>query len=166
MNAKRHAVTMMSGLETYQIGKEAIITLQPSTGYVSVSCPWHEELNGCHWWTSRGEDSLHDFLIDSHRDYTMNKLFDHHSLVEYDEDQTKDSLREYVIQLRKDGILTKDGARKIWNDIEWAGSMDEIASLEGIDCCYEFIHYKYKWCVSWFWDEIWASFIDHLKNKN
>lgn len=166
MNMKRHTVTMMDGLETYRIGNEAIITLQPSTGYVSVSCPWHEELNGCHWWTSIGNGTLHEFLIGLDRDYVMNKLFGRHSLEEYDEDRTKDSLREYVIQLRKDGTFTKDGARDIWNEIEWADSMDDIARLEGIECPYEFILYKNKRCVDWFWDEIWASFIDHIKNKN
>lgn len=166
MNNKKHTVTVVSGLETYQIGKEANITLQPSTGYVSVSCPWHSELNGCHWWTAIGNRTLHEFLMELDRGYVMTKLFDGRSLEEYDEDRTKQAISDYVIQLRKDGSITKSKARHIWNEITWADSADDIARLEGIDCPYEFIHYKPKRCVAYFWDEIWASFIEFLRNKN
>jgi len=157
---------MMTGLETYQIGREAIITLQPSTGYVAVSCPWYDELNGCHWWTSIGSRTLHEFLMELDRDYVMNKLFDSRSLEEYDEDRTKQALREYVIEQRKCGSLTKFQARDTWQCIEYSDTMDDMAAIENIECSYEFIHYKPKRCVAYFWDEIWASFIEHLKNKN
>lgn len=165
MKYKKHVVTMMDGLETYRIGSEAIITLQPSTGYVSVSCPHYQELNGCHWWTHRGNYTLHEFLIDLHADYTMNKLFDSRKLEEYDEDQTKKDIRDYVINLRVNNRISKIKARDIWTEVEYVETMDDIARLEGIECPYEFIRHKDKWCVAWFWNEVWFSFIEHLKEK-
>lgn len=156
---------MMDGLEVYRIGSEAIITLQPSTGYVSVSCPHYQELNGCYWWNAIGNKTLHDFLIGLDCYYAMNKLFNYRKLEEYDEERTKKDIRNYVIDLRRNGRISKSKARDIWNDIEYAESMDDIARLEGFDCPYEFIRYKDKWCVGWFWNEVWGSFIEHLKEK-
>jgi hypothetical protein len=159
----KFAVEIMTGLETYKIGREAIITLQPSTGYVAVSCPWHDELNGCYWWNARGSKSLHEFLIGIDRHYTMGKLFMRSSLEEYDEDRTKKAIREYVLTARKDGDFTKYQARDLWDEIALADSDHDIATLEGIECPYDFIHTKPKHCVMWFWDNVWAAFVAHLQ---
>lgn len=155
----------MSGLEVYKIGKEAIITLQPSTGYISVSCPWHDELNGCHWWNSRGDLSLHQFLIGLNREYAMGKLFAHRSLEEYDEEKTIEILREHVLSDRRNGGISKSQAREIMNEIASCECEDDVARIEGFDCAYEYIKSKPKQCALWFWDHVWESFIDHLKGN-
>ncbi len=162
-DSSKYAVTMMDGLETYKIGIEAIITLQPSTGYVAVSCPYHDELNGCHWWTARGDLSLHEFLIKIGRDYAMEKLFAHRSLEEFDEDRTKKEIRKFVRSQRKEGLLSKHEASEILDRITEAETADDIARIEGIDHPYDFIHNKPKRCALWFWDDVWSAFIKHIK---
>jgi hypothetical protein len=153
----------MTGLEVYKIGREAIITLQPSTGYVAVSCGWHSELNGCHWWTSRGPASLHYFLRGLERSYAMGKLFDRKQLEEYDEDSTKAELKRWVIDERRSGSLSAEAARDIFDNVVSAESTEQIANLDGIAHPYEFIQTKPTQCADWFWNEVWAAFIDHLK---
>jgi hypothetical protein len=160
---KRYTVEPMTGLEVYKIGREAIITLQPSTGYVAVSCAWHPELNGCHWWNSRGPESLHRFLVSLDRHYTMKKLFDRHALEEYDEDRTKAELRKLILSGRRDGSWTRDEARDLWDQVEAAESADDIARMTGLDCPYECIRYKQKDCADWFWDHVWSAFIAHIR---
>lgn len=159
----RYAVTPMTGLEVYKIGSEAIITLQPATGYVAVSCPWHDELNGCHWWGARGPLSLQEFLIGLDRDYTLGKLFAHRSLEEYDEDATKAGLREVIMRGRRDGEWSKDDARELWDQVEQAEISGDIARIQGMECPYEYIRNRPKNCAGWFWDNVWAAFTDHLR---
>jgi hypothetical protein len=159
----RYAVEPMTGLEVYKIGSEAIITLQPSTGYVAVSCPWHDELNGCHWWGARGPLSLHEFLLGLDRGYTLGKLFAYRSLDEYDEDTTKAVLRDVVKKGRRSGDWSKDQARDLWDQIEAADGDQDIARIEGMECPYEYIHHRPKNCAGWFWDNVWAAFTDHLR---
>jgi hypothetical protein len=159
----KYAVNMMDGLETYKIGIEAIITLQPSTGYVAVSCPFHDELNGCHWWTARGDLSLHEFLIKIDRDYAMMKLFAHRSLEEFDEERTKKALRKFAREQRKERLLSKDELREILDQITEAETADDVARIVGIDYPYEFIHNKPKRCALWFWDDVWSAFIKHIQ---
>lgn len=159
----RYKVEPMTGLEVYKIGREAIITLQPSTGYVAVSCPWHEELNGCHWWNARGSESLHSFLIGLDRHYTIGKLFNRRSLEEYDEAATKADLRRMIIDYRRDGFWDRDASRDLWDQVDAAETADDIARIDGIDCPYEHIRYKPKSCADWFWNHVWAAFIAHLR---
>lgn len=161
----RYAVTPMNGMEIYRIGSEAIITLQPSTGYVAVSCPHHNELNGCYWWNARGKDSLHKFLLEIDQHYTLGKLFAHGSLEEYDEDRTKKEIRQYVLTSRRDGELTNNQARDLWDEIDIADSDHDIATISGIECPYDFIRTKPKYCAGWFWDNVWKSFTDHLRDS-
>ena len=162
----RYAVKLMAGLETYQIGREAIITLQPSTGYIAVSCPHHDELNGCHWWTHRGSLSLHEFLLGLDRDYVLMKLFAYGSLDEYDEDATKAAFREDVMRHRRSGDLDKDAARHIWNQIDDADGPEDIARVEGVEEPYDFIRNRPKVCADWFWDHVWSAFIKHIKHPH
>jgi hypothetical protein len=162
---KRYAVEPMTGLEVYKIGREAIITLQPSTGYIAVSCPWHEELNGCHWWNSRGPESMHRFLVDLNRHYTMGKLFNRRALEEYDEEATKAELRRLIIDYRRDGTWNSEEARALWDQVEYAESADDIARITGLDCPYENIRYKQKSCADWFWNDVWSAFITHIRTN-
>jgi hypothetical protein len=161
---KQYNVESMTGLEVYKIGREAIITLQPSTGYVSVSCPWHGELNGCHWWNARGDESFHDFLVSLNRDYAMDKLF--RDLKEFDLEETINNIKHSIIRNRRNGDWPRDVARDLWDDLVSCETIDDIARLSDPygNCYYEDIRYKYKHCVDWFWDNIWAAFIDHLKS--
>lgn len=163
----RYKVEPMEGLEVYKIGREAIITLQPSTGYVSVSCPWHDELNGCHWWNARGKESLHEFLIGLQRYYAMGKLFSRRALEEYDEEQTVRSIKEDIIRMRRDGDYTEEQARDLWDELEACETGEDVANLT--DChgnrWYESIKTKPKSCADWFWNEVWAAFIAHLKGS-
>lgn len=159
----RFAVTAMTEVEVYKIGSEAVITLHPNTGYVSVACPWHEELNGCHYWNHRGDESLHSFLLGLDRSYAMGKLFARRSLEEYDDDATKARLKRHIIECRRCGDMDSGAARDLWDAVEASDCAHDIANLSGIDCPYEFITYKDKHCVAWFWDQVWGSFIHHLR---
>jgi hypothetical protein len=162
-DTKRYTVELMTGLEVYRIGREAIITLQPSTGYVAVSCAWHAELNGCYWWNSRGPESLHLFLVGLDRPYTMKKLFDRRALEEYDEDATKAELRRLIIDYRRDGFCNREESRDLLDQVEAAESADDIAKITGLDCPYEHIRYKQKDCADWFWNHVWSAFIAHIR---
>ena len=163
MNTEHYKVELMTGLEVYRIGREAIITLQPSTGYVSVSCIWHNELSGCHYWNARGEKSLHGFLCCLDRHYAMGKLFNRLELEEYDEAVTKADLRRLIIENRRLGYWTQEKAREIWDHVEAADCEHDIANLDGIDCPYEHIRHKQKRCADWFWDDVWSAFVAHLR---
>jgi len=162
-------VESMSGCEVYRIGAEAVITLQPSTGYVSVSCPWHDELNGCHYWRHRGEGvSLVSFLFGLDRHYAMKKLFNQKDLQEFDLEETVDGLKRMIIDQRRSDSWPADVAREIWDDVVNCETPDDVARLSDPygNCYYEDLRYKDKDCVAWFWDVVWASFIAHLKETN
>lgn len=163
----RYAVAPMTGLEVYKIGREAIITLQPSTGYVSVSCPWHDELNGCHWWNSRGTDSLRKFLIGLERSYAMGKLFGHKNLEEFDLDASVNSLKREIIERRRQRDITEKEARDLWDRADGCDSAEDIANIhdEYGNTYYDHIRTVPKSCATWFWDFVWSAFIAHIKSK-
>lgn len=161
----RYKIEPMIGLEVYKIGREAIIALQPSSGYVAVSCPWHDELNGCHWWNARGPDSLRQFLVGLDRSYAMGKLFNRRSLEEYDEERTKAELRRLIIEYRRDGFWNREESRDLWDQVEAADSAEDIANMHNLDAPYEHIRYKPKACADWFWNHVWSAFVAHLRSE-
>jgi len=162
----RYAIEPMTDLEVYKIGLEAIITLQPSTGYVSVSCPHHDELNGCHWWSARGDESLHTFLCSLNRSYAMDKLFCPNALNEFDLESSVASLKRDTIERRRAGELTSEEARDLWDQADCCENAENIADIsDGHGNAYwEHIRYSPKPCAIWFWDSVWSAFIDHLRS--
>lgn len=163
--ARRYAVTKMDGLEVYKIGAECVITIQPSTGYVSVACSWHDELNGCHYWPHRGKESLKEFLVDLNRSYAVGKLFGRNSTEEFDCEGTKADLRAWIIAERRSRDLTAEQAREHWDTVDGIERDEDINQLHGIDDVHLFAKYRDKPCVAWFWDEVWAAFVATLRTE-
>lgn len=163
----RFPVQEISGIETYKIGSEATITLNPASGYVAVSCSWHHELNGCHYWTARGGLSLHAFLLDLNQDYAMGKLFNRGSLEEFDLEASIASLKRETLQRRRSHDITADEARDLWDQIEGCDTAADIANISDPygNTYYEHITMVPKRCASWFWDCVWGSFIQHIRAK-
>jgi hypothetical protein len=161
----RYRVEALVGVETYRIGAEATITLHPATGYVAVSCAYHRELNGCHWWNARGARSLHEFLGEISRDYTLGKLFGTHSLKEFDLEKTVEVIKAEIINWRRSGGLNEEQARDLWMELELCETPDDVARLSAPhgETFYESIAYSEKRCAAWFWDNVWKAFIGHLK---
>lgn len=160
----RYAISQMTDVEVYKVGAECVITLQPSTGFVSVQSSWHPELNGCHYWSARGSEDLKTFLVGLHRDYTVGKLFKGNALEEFDLEKSQDSARKDVIELRRDRAIDAEQARDLWNDIDNCETIDDIARLS-IDEAWRNIQMNEKPCVAWFWDDVWAAFIAHLRTE-
>ena len=166
MSTTLHPVGVMDGCDIYKIGREAIITLQPSTGYIAVACPWHAELNGCHWWAHRGDQSLVDFLLDLDCNYVVGKLFNCEQVEEFDRAQTIINLKRWIIEQRRSESLTTEKARDAWEeacDIETASDVDGMREIEYAG---EFTCRRPKRSVEWFWTTVWASLMAHLREQS
>ncbi|MBA3686786.1 MAG: hypothetical protein H0W72_16300 [Planctomycetes bacterium] len=168
--ARLYPVTVMDNVEVYRVGNEAVITLQPSTGYVSVVCAWHDELNGAHYWAHLGPGSLRGFLLVLNRSYVVDKLFGRKSTEEFDQDATVQALRAAIIEQRREaresvrGGMTAQEARDLWDEVDNVERADDVANLRGIDEPWYYIRTRDKACVAWFWNSVWASFIAHLRS--
>jgi hypothetical protein len=158
------SVARLTGVEAYQIGSDTVITIQPSTGYVCVACMRDSALNGSHWWQHRGNESLKQFLIGLGKDYVMKNLFDPRSLVEFDLNESIAGIKAHIIELRRDGTMGENRARRIFDEADSCECEMDIANLE-LDCAYEWILSKEKECVAWFWDEVWTAFIQHMRTE-
>jgi hypothetical protein len=171
VSSPRYAIKAFEGLKAYQVGREAIITIQPATGYVAVSCPWHAELNGCHWWSHRGDQSLRDFLMKINRDYTIGKLFGQNDTKEFDQERTAAELKRWIIEARREARacprrgLTDSAARDHWSEVEGIETEEEVAALTWLEEPWSYIVRRPKPCIDWFWNEVWASFIAHLRTE-
>jgi hypothetical protein len=157
---------MMDGLLTYKIGNECVITLQPSTGYVSVVCPWHNELNGAHYWSRRGPADLKSFLAQLDRHYTVGKLFGSNQTTEFDLEGTVNGIKKWIIEERRNGGLDSERARECFDAAEVAETEDCLlrdSAFHGIDDFHTFLMYRDKHCVGWWWDNCWGAFVAQLK---
>jgi len=165
MTAATLPVVLMDGCDIYRIGKEAIITLQPASGYIAVACPWHDELNGCHWWAHRGDRSLADFLLTLNRSYVVGKLFNCEQVEEFDREQTVSDIKRWIIERRRSGDLTAQKARDAWDEACGIETVDDVGRMREIEYAWEFIHMRPKDCVAWFWNTVWASLMAHLREQ-
>lgn len=161
-------VTLLTDCQVYTIGRGTIVTLRPSTGFVSVSCWEYADLNGCHWWSHRGNQSLAEFLLGVDRHYAIGKLFDRDALKEFDLELSIAGLKEAIIEMRRNARdyrrgPTADRAREMWDDVASVETDSDIARIEWLDEPWNYIVTTDKPCVTWFWDSVWASFMAHLR---
>lgn len=158
-------VEVLTNTEVYKIGNEAIIVLHSETGYVSVSCGWHKELNGCHWWNARSGQSLKKFLMDLQKDYAVSKLFGSHEINEFDLDKTVSRLKKMLLTMRREHDISDEEYKddlKIIKDC--CGGISDLASVKSINV-YENCCFKEKDCIKWFWKSIWSAFIKKIKKE-
>ncbi len=127
-------VNTLQDVEVYQVGRAALITLQPKTGFVGVLSLDEKELNGCYMWSHRGEQTLHEFLISSSHDksYMLNKLFDPSGLKQFDLPRTHKEHKElgrYIIDQRLSGDLDRVKARELFDAVYYAATVEDVAEL-------------------------------------
>ena len=150
-------VTKMSGLESFQIGTHAVITTAPRVGYIAVSCPLYTELNGCHYWNAFGELSFYEFLLSLDQGYVLDKLFAPGPLQEFDAAATR---KEALAFFEDSG---SPPPLELVRQLEEATTEIDFASISAVNDPPLFFHYRRKACADWFWNTIWASFMEFLR---
>jgi len=97
-------------------------------GFFSCQSDWGDFQ---HRWNSIGRDeyddrldAFKDFLTDIDHDYFLRKTVGRKGQV-FNFEKSIKSLREHVIESRKDGDLTKEKAREIWKQVEWVEHTDD-----------------------------------------
>lgn len=157
------AVTQISNVDVFKVGKSpSLVMVQPSTGMVAISCPWDRDLNGCHYWSHRGNETIYEFIIDLHREYAVGKLFG--DMEEFDQEGTAKEFRAYIIERRRDKEYDEEKARELWDEVGYCESPDDFCRLD-IPDAWESLQHRDKPCVEHFWREIWTPFIEHVKNN-
>mgnify|MGYP000349579359 CR=1 FL=1 len=163
-NLPRYAISNIDGVEVYKVGAECVIMLQPSSGFVSVQCPWHPELNGCHYWSARGAKTLKQFLVSLNKDYALGKLFNGNALTEFDREKSQAKAMATIIDLRRNRDIDAERARDLYEDVKNCQTPDDIARLDFDEPWYCIVNIE-KSSVAWFWDEVWAAFANHLRTE-
>lgn len=86
-----------------------------SDGYFSAVSDYG---NYAFWWSAHGHDDFRKFLLRAKRssDYFINCLS---PKMEYDGEETVKRIKEEIISRRSDGSITRETARREWDDIEY-----------------------------------------------
>ena len=150
-----------------------IFNVNPTTGLVSVISYEWDLMNGSHYWNSRGDQSLWEFIVGlkGDRHYTTKKLFVRSAVEEIDDDETHRAIFAFIRESVRDGSLTRAQATECLEHLqscqfdtnaptELRDYVDDFPHLEAV---YEFIRHKERHCVGVFW-EAWTAFCDHVRD--
>ena len=119
-------------------------------------------------WQHRGNATLKEFLVDLEFDYFMGKT--RPSYMRYDNDATVDGIKHFIIEQRRLGALSQEGARDVWNDLLHArdGDMrnefwqyESLMKLYGSDYFDIFLD-RPDGDSKGFWKKIWPEFLKQV----
>lgn len=136
-----------------------------------------------HYWGSMGE-SLRPFLIGLNFGYWAGKLAGNASRV-FDREATWKSIRERVLEVRREGDLTHEEARSLYDDLvdeeEEHGGDDSHSFVEGVQSVarasdvgqaetilsepWEYIRTKSDPQLVGLWEQLWKPFMEYLKTE-
>jgi len=108
--------------EGYEGWAEVILT---SGGYFSAVSDYG---NYAYAWRCHGEKDFRMFFLNIETDYVASKLCPR---AVYDGEATKKCIREYILDMRKQGLMEKDEAREEW---ESCSDVDESDFVFGCWC--------------------------------
>jgi len=156
-------------------GEYAEIAIRHGTtdgrGWVSVSVR-SSYGNFGHFWNHIGSDKWYDFLNQVDLHYAMKKMSDR-SIYEFDAEETLRDLRKKTCAYRRDGTITREEARSIWDDLTFY--LDENAGPE-LFCSHLRCHdvfvddtsgnlvYCLRPSIQGFWDRVWRPWIMYVAN--
>jgi len=138
--------------------------VQPKTGMAAVCCSYYHEINGLYYWTHHGCKSIYHFIGELSKQYVLEKLFHYQDLTEFDEDQTRKNIKEYIVRRRYECIYTAAESRELWNNLELCETPEDVMRLN-IPDVWEMMNYIYKPCVNFFWKEMWPKLVEAAKQK-
>ncbi|MGI0120100.1 hypothetical protein [Zooshikella sp. RANM57] len=88
------------------------------------------------YWPAMGDRTISEFFIEVKTDYILNKLSVEPRKIIASEDILIEDARSLIIKNKKDGLLGKDQARKLFNDVEDICSEDVYVHYELLEEIY------------------------------
>ena len=123
-------------------------------------------------WQNIGQTDWWVFLNGLDIDYCLGKMMKPDELREFDHDKTVKNMKQYILEHRRQDVISGNGAREAWNEldeIEW--STDDRMFLDRIynipvfaDEYWEWPYYSISGSAQGFWDRVWRPWIMSVAN--
>lgn len=96
--------------------------------------------NAAYHWSSTGCSSLKEIIVTCDVHYLARKLVEYNKQTEIDWENTKKSIKRYILRERREYELTKEVARNLWNDLYYCDCLEEYQNqTDVVDDLYEFV---------------------------
>lgn len=125
-------------------------------------------------WSHCGEP-YRKFLIGLDKGYLLGKLVPQKDLYEYDNVGSLRALRQHILENRREDVLGKGWARKLWDSScdldsflsaeEFVSAIQEDNELNKLNEPWDFCRTKQCARYDHFWNEIWVPFVNQLKEE-
>ncbi len=129
-----------------------------------------------HIWNSIGDRTLKEFLAGIDRQYFFEKTRGATAKT-FDFDRSVKALKEQIIDMRRQGDLTKDEARRAWREVGWLDHtssahhfVDQVLSEEALgryfrDDYWDIPQFSLSPDCVGFWEVIWTTFKAAISTK-
>jgi len=131
-------------------------------------------------WNAIGSRTFIEFLCSLDMDYFMKKTrpADYR---EFSAEKTEKEIKRYIIQCRRDGYITKEVAREVWDEVEWlelgnsTSETEYYLKIQGggfgaesfVDALYDGDYAAIPHCTEYnpqcteFWNNIWCHVVEY-----